>query len=167
MKRIILILSLITLLSACGKKANTPAAAAASGTTEVVVKAVEPVKVVEPETFEGVYDLVEIETGDCDASIQLIKRCEGLQLQGNNFKHEEFCNINKGELKTGDNRSSTNVTLEGNVLKSVVLIFDERLTAPDNVKNTYTNTLTLEFSGKLQKLSDLKSRKSNCHYQKR
>ena len=166
MKTIILILSLITLLSACGKKDNTPAPAAAPGTTEVV-KAIEPVKVVEAETFEGVYDLVEMETGDCDASIQLIKRCEGLQLQGNNFKHEEFCNINKGVLKTGDNRSSTNVTLEGNVLKSVVLIFDERLTPPENVKNTFTNTLTLEANGKLQKLSDLKSRKSSCHYQKR
>lgn len=152
-------MSLITLLTSCGKKESAVAVQEIQGS--------DPITSTDVNTFVGVYDLIRMDTENCGASIQIIKLCEGLQLRSNNLGPEQFCNINKGEIRTGDNRSSTIVTLEANVLKSVVSIFDERSTPPGSVKLMFTNTLTLDGAGNLLKVSDLKSRKSRCLYQKR
>ena len=160
MKKMIMILSFVTLVSSCGKSNDSVVSGQVTGNGTLTTNGT-------IDSFEGVYDLIRMDTEDCEGSIELIKKCEGLQLRHNRLETENFCNINKGELKTGDNRSSTKVTLLDNVLKSVVLIFDERSIPAGKVKSTFTNTLTLDSEGNLLKVSDLKNRKSRCLYQKR
>ena len=110
-------------------------------------------------SFEGNYDLIRMGSNDCGASIQLIRDCNGLMLLSNNHMGaEEFCNINRGQ-----NRNSAIVTLEGNVIKSVVSMGER----PGQFQVSYTNTLTLNSDGTLVKISNLKSRESRCLYQKR
>ncbi|MBC7428174.1 MAG: hypothetical protein H7336_06155 [Bacteriovorax sp.] len=159
MKKIILFMTLVTILSACGKKESTVAPAELKGSDPLTVTGVE--------SFVGDYDLIRMDTEDCGAGLQIIKLCEGVQVRNNHSAAESFCNINKGEIKTGDNRSSKNVTFEGNVIKSVALIFDERSTPPGKVKQTLISILTLEADGTLRKLSDSKAGQSSCVYQKR
>lgn len=164
MKTIILIMSLVTILSACGKKegvavlteikGSDPLNEEIGGSTESTIKV---------DNFIGVYDLVGIDEGDCGASLQIINLCGGVQVRNNHFATESFCNINKGEVITGDNRSSKNVTMEANVIKSVSLLFDERSTPPGRVKQTLISILTLEADGTLRKLKQT----SSCLYQKR
>jgi hypothetical protein len=160
MNKIILSLSLITLLSACGKKESAPVPEVVTGKDPLTT-------IIDIDSLVGTYDLIREDAGECGTSIQLNKRCEGIQLIDRETGNESFCNINLGEITTGDNRSSTNVTLEENVLKSVVLIFDERSTPPRNVKEIFTNSITLDEDGNIFKVSDLRNKKSSCLYQKR
>jgi hypothetical protein len=159
MKKIILILSLVLLLSACGKKDN------AENLSEV--KGDNPISIGDVDSFIGAYDLIRMDTEDCGASLQIIKVCDGLQVRSNNLGNQSFCNINKGEIRTADNRSSTTNTYEDNILKSEIFIFDERSTPPGGVKEIFTNTLSIDANGNLLKLADLKTGKSSCLYQKR
>lgn len=159
MKKTILILSLATLLSACGKKESTEAV------TEI--KGSDPLTVADIDSFVGVYDLVRMDSEDCAASLQIIKLCGGVQVRNNHSASLSFCNVNKGAIITGDNRSSKNVTLEANVVKLVSLVFDERSTPPGKVKQKTTDSLTLEAGGVLRKFSDSKALQSLCFYQKR
>ena len=159
MKKTILVMCLALVLSACGKKDGV------APVTEI--KGVDPITVMSAESFVGEYDLINMDSEDCGASLQIIKLCEGVQVRNNHSASESFCNINKGEIKTGDNRSSKNVTLEGNVIKLVALIFDERSTPPGKVKQTTVSILTLEADGTLRRLKDSTAGQSSCLYQKR
>ena len=158
MNKIILFMSLAIVLSACGKKDSSQA-------LQQEVKVNDPLTVFNIDSFVGNYDLINTERGDCAASMQIIKLCEGVQARNNHLASQAFCNINKGELSTADNRSSTTVTLEANVIKSIQSIYDERSTPPGNVKQVITNTLTIEGDGNLRSLSD--SKQNNCLYLKR
>jgi hypothetical protein len=117
--------------------------------------------------FEGNYDLIKMGSEDCGASVRIVRDCEGLKLLSNHLGPEEFCNINKGEIK------STTVTLQGNELKSVLNVFDNDQSDgridPRNSQNriSFTNTLTLNSDRTLVKISHLKSRTSRCVYLKR
>ncbi|MBC7714019.1 MAG: hypothetical protein H7177_11815 [Rhizobacter sp.] len=149
-------MSLAAILSACGKKE--------SAATATEIKGSDPLTVTSVDSFVGDYDLVRMDTDDCGASLQIVKLCDGVQVRNNHSASESFCNINKGEIVTGDNRSSKNVTLDGNVIKSVSLIFDERSVPPGKVKQTVISLLTLGADGSLRKFTD---GKSSCFYQKR
>lgn len=150
-------MSLGIVLCACGKKEI------AQPVQEI--KGNDPLTEFNIDSFVGNFDLINTESGDCAASMQIIKVCEGVQARNNHLASQSFCNINKGEISTGDKRSSTTVTLEANVIKSVSLIFDERSTPPGRVKQVVTNSLTFEEGGNLRKISE--SKQSNCLYQKR
>ena len=163
MKKVILIMSLLILASSCGKKENTAAVSEATGISPIDVTIVS----LSLDSLEGVYDLISTDAEDCGASIQIIKRCEGVQVRNNNLRNESYCNVNKGEIKTGDNRSSTTVSLESNLLKSVVLIFDERSTPPGKVKQVLTSSLSMDENGNLLKIAESQAGKSKCLYQKR
>lgn len=120
-------------------------------------------------SFEGNYDLIKMESDNCGASIQIVRDCDGLKLLSNHLGPEEFCNINKGEIK------STIVTLQGNELKSVVSVVNDGRDGrdgrndPRNPQNriSFTNTLTLNSDKTLIKISNFKSRISRCVYLKR
>ncbi|MBY0412543.1 MAG: hypothetical protein K2Q18_00185 [Bdellovibrionales bacterium] len=157
MKNTILILSLVAMLSGCGKSENS--------VTEV--RGGESLSTFDLDSLVGSYDILRTDSDDCSASLRIVKVCDGIQVRGSNSINQSFCNINKGEIKTGDNRGATTVTLETNVLKSVSLLFDERSTPPGNVKQVSTNILTLDSEGNLLKLAELKTGKSSCLYQKR
>lgn len=147
MKKLALLFCMIALFTACGK--NNSVISGVSGTSVLTASNTNSAL----NNFEGVYDLIAMRTEDCAASIQLVRECNGLKLLSNHLGPEEFCNINRGEM-----RNATNVTLEGNVLKSVVRV------APQLI---FTNTLTLNSDGTMTKISNLKSRESRCLYQKR
>ena len=158
MNKIILIMSFAILLSACGKKDNSQA-------LQQEIKGNDPLTVFTIDNFIGDYDLINTESGECAASMQIIKLCDGVQARNDHLASQSFCNINKGEITTADNRTSTTVTMETNIIKSVQLIHDERSSPPGNVKQTVTNTLTIESDSNLRVLSD--SKQNNCLYQKR
>lgn len=160
MNKIILSLGLLTLLLACGKKDNAPDAEVVTGKDPLTT-------IIDIDSLVGAYDLIRTDAGECGTSIQLNKRCEGIQLIDRETGNESFCNVNLGEITSGDNRSSATVTLEANVLKSIVLIFDERSTPPGSVKEIFTNSITLDEDGNIFKVSDLRNKKSSCLYQKR
>lgn len=161
MKNSILVLLLVAVaFSSCGKsnKINTNETSGTNGLTTTYANALT--------SFEGNYDLIRMGSDDCGASIQIVRDCDGLKLLSNHLGPEEFCNINKGEMR------STIVTLQGNELKSVVNVVgngrDER-NDPRNPQNrmSFTNTLTLNNDRTLVKISNLKSRMSRCVYLKR
>lgn len=145
MQKILGVLILSLLLSSCGKTNVVKTSAAAT-----------TIQNIETQTnnfsnFEGTYDLIHLRTGDCGASIQLVRECQGLKLLSNNMGPEDFCNINKPGVGAVN-------TIEGNILKSVVTISNE-------IK--FTKTLTLRNNGILEKISQQKSGNSHCLYQKR
>ena len=150
-------MSFAFLLTACGKKESSP--------SSPEVKGNDPLTVFNIDSFVGNYDLINADSGDCAASMQIIKVCDGVQTRNNHLASQSFCNINKGEITTADNRTSTTVTMETNIIKSVQLIHDERSSPPGNVKQTVTNTLTIESDSNLRVVSD--SKQNNCLYQKR
>lgn len=159
----ILIICSSLILSACGSKGGSPAVVSVTRPVE----SSEAVTVLSIDSFIGNYDLIEMGEGDCGASLQIIKLCEGVQVRNNHSASESFCNINKGEIKTGDNRSSKNVTFESNAIKSVALLFDERSIPAGQVKKTTIKILTLENGGILRKLSKSDTEDNSCIYQKR
>lgn len=171
MRKILFPVLLITILSSCGKDNKV---SSSGGTGEGT--GVTPIETSKIE-FVGNYDLVilnRMETFDCAASIRIIKDCSGYQLISNNtMEVEEFCNVNRGEIRNNarpsretnrnppnpdNNQSTTIVTQEGNQLKSVLKV---------GPNLAFTNTLTLSAEGVLTKVSHLKSRNSHCTYQKR
>jgi hypothetical protein len=159
MKNSILIPFLIMAISSCGNsnKINSRETSGTSGYNTYTDSL---------SSFEGNYDLIRMESDDCGASIQIVRDCDGLKLLSNHLGPEEFCNINKGEIR------STIVTLRGNELKSVVNVNDNdrnRRNDPRNPSNglSFTNTLTLNSDKTLVKISNLKSRMSRCVYLKR
>jgi len=158
MQKIIMIMGFGVMLAACGKNNEN-----AQPVQEI--NGSDPLTTFNIDSFVGNFDLVNAENGDCAASMQIIKICEGGQARNNHLASQSFCNVNKGEVRSGDKRSSTTVTLDGKVIKSVALIFDERSVPPGRVKQVVTNTLTLEDDVHLRKVSD--SKQSNCLYQKR
>ena len=159
MKNIIMILGLTAILSACGSKGDSGSVSEVEGR--------DPITVADIESFVGIYDLVQADTDDCAASLQITRVCDGIQIRSNTSVKQSFCNVNKGEIKTGDNRSSTTVTLEENVLKSIATIFDERSVPAGSIKDVYTNVLTLVSNDQLLKEADVKTGKSRCLYEKR
>lgn len=134
--------------------------------------------------FEGNYDLIEMERGDnCGANITILQECGGYRVLSNNMGPEEFCNVNK----TSDNgdrnppnpdrnppnpdRNPPNpdrnppsqydrkiVTLEGNLLKSVIKV---------NEQLSFTSSMVLRNNGILEKMANFKSSQIRCIYQKR
>jgi hypothetical protein len=162
MKNSVLILLITIVFSSCGKSNNINSTET-SGTSgfNTYSNALA--------NFEGNYDLISMGSDDCGASIQIIRDCDGLKLLSNHLGPEEFCNINKGEMR------STIVTLQANELKSVVNVDandrDNRnqRNDPRNPQNRvrFTNTLTLYKDRTLVKISNLKSRTSRCVYLKR
>jgi hypothetical protein len=120
-----------------------------------------------------------MKSNDCDASIQIIKDCDGFKLLSNYLKPEEFCNINRGEI------NSKSVTLHGNELKSIIYFInnprserdarhprdtnnDRRhdLRIPQNNVNL-TSSLLLNADGTLIKTSNLNNKMSHCVYLRR
>lgn len=167
MKPILLILILAS-LSSCGKNSNLVSSNDVSGRNDLSGTNV---------AFEGTYDLIEANSQDCAASIQINRECRGFKLTSNVMGPEEFCNVNMGEFTNSTspvdrvppppdrrppppppvNTNSINVTLEGNQLKSVVTI---------TRGIAYTNTLTLN-QNRLLKVAHLKSRSHRCLFEKR
>ena len=169
-------ISLISLaVSSCGNSknnVNSGSTTATSGSSTI-----EPAPLVD---FEGVYDLVKMDSDDCGASVRMVNQCNGYKLLSNHLGPEDFCNINKGEFSLNNDGSDRNpplpdrnppnpdrnppvsqkmvVTQEGNTLKSTVSLGQNIF---------FTNTLTLQSDGVLIKISNLKSRTSRCIYQKR
>lgn len=163
MKKLFIVISLLSLVSSCGSKKTAEAAKEVKGTEPIVVTD----EILTLEALEGEYDLLRADTENCGAAITIIKRCEGVQVRNSNFRHESYCNVNRGEIKTGDNRSSTTVTLEAKKLKTVSLIFDERSTPPGKVKQTFESSLSFDENGDLLKVADLSAGKTICLYKKR
>lgn len=159
MNKLILIMSFAALLSACGKKDGGRAVTEVNGN--------DPISARDIDSFVGVYDLLTSNNEVCGASIQIVKVCDGVQVRSNTLENKSYCNINKGEIRTGDNRSSTNVTFENNILKSVSLIFNERSTPPGDVKEIITNKLSTDENGNLVKELESPKGLSSCVYEKR
>lgn len=175
MKNLLLLLSAVVVIS-CGSKNNNAvdsgSAATTSGSNSLdTTTAVVPAALA---NFEGNYDIVRMDSHDCGAAIRIERICNGYRLLSNTSNNaEDFCNINKGEMRfvRGDegrnppnpDRNPPNpdsaivVTQEGNQLKSIVRISNM----------AFTNTLTLENNGVLTKVTNLKSRTSRCVFQKR
>ena len=111
--------------------------------------------------FEGSYDLVgDQQVGNCPASINIIRECDGYILSSNNTnQNEDFCNVNVDRRPPSpDGNKVVVVTQEGNQLTAVVKID----------KNVYTNSLTLDDSVYLTKVTDYKSHDSvRCYFEKR
>ena len=139
----VLLLSIVS----CGKT-NHIGGDVASGTTGLSPMTTDYSK------LEGNYDLIKMRSADCGASIHIKRECNGLILISNHLGPEEFCNINRGEEK------NKTVTFNGNELKSVVRF-------SENARLNFTSTLTLSNDGTLTKISNLKSRTSQCFYLKR
>ncbi len=152
-----MIMSLGIVLSACGKNESSQASQEIKGN--------DPLSEFSIESFTGNFDLISTESGECAASMQIIKVCEGVQARNNHLASHSFCHINKGELVSGDKRSATTVTFEARAIKSTSLIFDGRSSPPGRVKQVVTNTLSFEKDGNLRFASD--SKQSICLYQKR
>lgn len=173
--KVLILISLVSLMaSSCGKSknnVNSGTVATTSGSSTI-----QPAALVD---FEGVYDLVRMDSEDCGASIRIVNQCNGYMLLSNNLGPEEFCNINKGEFALGNDNNDRNpplpdrnppnpdrnpppqkalVTQEGNLLKSIITL---------SPAVSFTNTLSLNEDGRLIKVSNLKSRQSRCIYQKR
>ena len=116
---------------------------------------------IEVANFEGVYDL----RGDqiienCPASINIIRECDGYILKSNTTdENEDFCNVNVNRRPPSpDGAKKAVVTQEGNQLTSVLEVG----------QNIYTNSLTLEESIYLTKVSNYKGRNSvRCYFEKR
>lgn len=159
MKNTIMVLSLVTLISSCGKDNST------GSVTEVEGR--DPISTRDIDSFVGVYDLFRNDTDDCGGSLQIVKVCDGVQARSSSLVNQSFCNVNKGEIKTGDNRSSTTVTFEENTLTSISKIFDERSTPPGEVKQIISHSLSFDNEGNLLKRSESKNGQSSCLYQKR
>ena len=184
MKHIALTFSLLVVLASCGKDNKV------SSSTQEQNAVITPISNLV--NFEGVYDLVRMESNDCGASIRIVQDCNGYQLISNHsMEIEEFCNVNKGEFRTNiryskesardrDSRDSRDTRYPSNP--------DRNPPNPDSNENTtvvtqegnqiravlrlspsiaFTNTLTLTNDGILTKNSQLKSRTSRCIYQRR
>ena len=173
MQKFLLALIIVSTLISCGKSNNINS----SGTSGVSGYNTYSAGL---SNFEGNYDLIQMGSEDCGASIQIIRDCDGLKLFSNHLGPEEFCNINRGEI------SSTNVTLVGNELKAVMTEFDNSSSERDpqdprrdpsrdpgrnprfpQNKISFSTTLTLNNDKTLVKISNLKSRNSRCLYLKR
>ncbi len=167
-------ITIVTTLMSCGKNNLV-----SSGSQNVTGSNNQEIQT---QAFEGTYDLVEANSQDCAANIQIIRDCRGFKLTSNRMGPEEFCNVNLGEQSTAStepdrappppdrrpppppdrnppqiNQTSTIVTLEGNQLKSVTKV------APGVA---FSNTLILNQT-KLTKITNLKSRSSRCLFEKR
>jgi hypothetical protein len=175
MKNLLLLLSVLAVVS-CGSKtqntvnsgAGTPASTGTTGTNGLDTPPV-PANLV---NFEGNYDIVRMDSSDCGAAIRIERLCNGYRLLSNNSNPEDFCNVNRGEMRlNGNDRNPPNpdrnppppdsgavvVTQEANQLRSVVRV----------ANMAFTNTLVLESNGVLTKMSNLKGRQSRCVFLKR
>lgn len=158
MKKIIMILSLVTIISSCGKDEGAKSPAEVDGR--------DPILTGDIDSFVGSYDLVQADSEDCGVSVQIIRACDGIQIRSTQSGNKSFCNVNKGEIITGDKRSSSNVTFEENVVKSVANIFDERSIPAGQIKEVITHTLSINAEGELLKQLESKAGISSCLYQK-
>lgn len=108
--------------------------------------------------FEGVYDIMRMDSADCGASVRITRECAGYKLSSNHSRmDEDFCNLNRNADSRSD-RNAVIVTQEGNVLRSIVKI---------GPNQEFINMLTLQDNGVLVKASNFKGRTSRCIYQKR
>lgn len=147
MKNLILLMSVTMVLVSCGAKNKVN-----SGAAKPVVNEQRE----SPTTnFEGDYVLTNSmgNSMDCGRFMEIRRECGGYVVSSNNFvAPEEFCNINQGDTR------SVVVTQVGNELKSEVRMGANR---------TFTNVLRLADNGMLTKITRLKSRQSDCLYQRR
>lgn len=162
MKNLLLVLSVVAVVSSCGKQNNVNSGDTAGNNGLVASNVV---------NFEGNYDIVKMSSYDCGASLTIVKECNGYIVRNNVSRNaEDFCNVNKGEQRLGSNDRNPPppdrippspdgvvVTQQANELKSVVRVGNM----------AFTNTLTLESNGQLRKISNLKSRNIQCIFQKR
>jgi hypothetical protein len=159
MKTLLIVLSLMTVATACGKSSNKVSSSAEGNNIGIS----NPITAV---NFVGVYDLVRSDTPDCGASVRIVSECGGYRLHSNHtMRPEEFCNItnaphqnNPGNISPPPDRDGKVVVLEGNQLKSIHRVGPNRV---------FTSTLTLNANGVLVKVSDLKSRQSRCVFETR
>ncbi|MEA9356298.1 hypothetical protein SHI21_08800 [Bacteriovorax sp. PP10] len=176
MKNLLLLLSVLAVVSCGSKTQNTvnsgSGAAGGTGTTGTTgtngLDTPAPANLV---NFEGNYDIVRMDSSDCGAAIRIERLCNGYRLLSNNSNPEDFCNVNRGEMRlNGNDRNPPNpdrnppppdsavvVTQEANQLRSVVRV----------ANMAFTNTLVLESNGVLTKMSNLKGRQSRCVFLKR
>lgn len=162
MMKLILVLSVLALVSGCGSKGESSASQEVKGTDPITAGDGN----ITLGSLVGNYDLLRADTDNCGESIQIVERCEGVQVKNTNFRNESYCNVNKGEIRTGDNRSSITVSLSDKVLLSVAKIFDERAYPPGNVKQTFTSSISLDENGNLFKVAENAAGKTICLYQK-
>lgn len=191
MKTLFFIALISLTVSACGKSDNkVNSGNNAGGTTAIEAPAAKLVD------FEGVYDLIRMDSADCGASIRIVNQCNGYMLLSNHLGPEEFCNINKGEFAFSDNNDRNPPNPDRNPpnpdrnppnpdrnppnpdrnppptargQKAVVTQEGNLLRSVITLSPNvaFTNTLTLNNDGTLIKVSNLKSRTSRCIYQKR
>ncbi len=193
MKTLFFISLLSLLITSCGKSknaVNSGSTTSGTGTTTAIEKA--PMA-----DFEGVYDLIRMDSEDCGANIRIVNQCNGYMLLSNHLGPEEFCNVNKGEyVFNSDNNDRNPPNPDRNppnpdrnppnpdrnppnpdrnpppttrVQKAVVTQEGNLLRSVITLSQnvSFTNTLTLNNDGTLIKVSNLKSRNSRCVYQKR
>jgi hypothetical protein len=87
MKTLLIVLSLMTVATACGKSSNKVSSSAEGNNIGIS----NPITAV---NFVGVYDLVRSDTPDCGASVRIVSECGGYRLHSNHtMRPEEFCNI--------------------------------------------------------------------------
>ena len=172
MRNLFLIFCLSTLFVACGKSSNKVNSGSEATGTNAITPKVETLA-----NFAGNYYLIDMRTNDCGAAIVITRVCNGYRVESNNrFGAEDFCNVNlNGDTDRNPPNPDRNppnpdrnppnpdtnppvVTQKGNVLTSTIRL------SPSVV---FTSSLTLNDNGVLVKISDLKSRKSRCMYQKR
>jgi hypothetical protein len=121
--------------------------------------------------FLGNYDLIEKGAFDCGASIQILQECDGFKLLSNSSAPEDYCNINKGEVRF------KTVTFQNNEIKSISHLHnnfgpkdshDRRLILPPpRISNDLINSLVLNKDGTLIKSIAITNRISRCTYLKR
>lgn len=175
MKNLLLLLSVLAVVSCGSKTQNTVnSGSGTSGTSGTNGLDTPPAPTPVPArlvNFEGNYDIIRMDSSDCGAAIKIERLCNGYRLISNNSNPEDFCNVNRGEMRVNrDDRNPPNpdrnppppdsavvVTQEANQLRSVVRV----------ANMAFTNTLTLESNGVLTKVSNLKGRQSSCVFLKR
>jgi hypothetical protein len=121
--------------------------------------------------FLGNYDLIDKGSFDCGASIQIIQECDGFKLLSNSSAPEDYCNINKGEIRF------KTVTFQNNEIKSISHLhnnFGLRVpndnssrSYPTRISNDLINSLVLNKDGTLIKSIAITNRISRCTYLKR
>jgi hypothetical protein len=189
MKALLMATTIALMVSSCGKSNGVSSGSSNSGINNLGTARISLGKTVE---FEGVYDLIKIEDGNCGASIRIIKECGGYRVLSNHTtKAEDFCNISRNtqpaptSVNPPPDRDSHTPPPDRDSLTpppdrdnlnpppdrdGQLVVTQEGNLLRSVIKfgaRIFSNTLTLNENGILTKVSVLKTRKNSCVFQKR